>query len=542
MNFIHAELTDDNKDNETINQVKQYFLADYQSGHMHFDETKGLHVSVWQGDNKNNSQGDGTNGTIANVTKNPDGSLNIDGYLDYTSYAIGDNQVFFKNKTNEDADPVPTDVFGNGGTGIMVPWVKVVDPADPELSEAQLNALKAEFPIYTITNIPVDGQYETEDFKDGDPETDGVQKVAVKAMTNGVWQDVPNQYVSVNNRVVDQDGFLLDEDGNKITKTKPIYTFSLYNSDVTIVVDYWMILDDDAIVDEPGNKNYAQYGWSPVDNKNQDGTPKTPTNPDDDDTPDKKEKVDEATVYTFAIAWVKTDEKGNALKDAEFKLPFYVKAETTTDSDGNQVVTPIKDNDGAYIFAFSLKDEATGKIKTDSDGNPVEVTAETYPEDKSQTANADGTYPKFTAANTTNLIVTDETGVITIKGLEQSKDGEYSITETKAPAGYNKLTAPFVVVAKKSGPSVTTTTKTIIYLDRDGNVTDEVTTATTTYNTDKDSNVDNVPVYQFDPIVNKQGSELPSTGGIGTTIFYVIGAILVIGAGVILITRKRMDA
>lgn len=43
-------------------------------------------------------------------------------------------------------------------------------------------------------------------------------------------------------------------------------------------------------------------------------------------------------------------------------------------------------------------------------------------------------------------------------------------------------------------------------------------------------------------VVNQQGTELPSTGGIGTTIFYVIGAILVIGAGVVLVTRRRMHA
>ena len=43
-------------------------------------------------------------------------------------------------------------------------------------------------------------------------------------------------------------------------------------------------------------------------------------------------------------------------------------------------------------------------------------------------------------------------------------------------------------------------------------------------------------------IANTRGTALPSTGGIGTTIFYTIGAILVIGAGVILITRRRMDA
>ena len=41
-------------------------------------------------------------------------------------------------------------------------------------------------------------------------------------------------------------------------------------------------------------------------------------------------------------------------------------------------------------------------------------------------------------------------------------------------------------------------------------------------------------------IVNLTGAELPSTGGIGTTIFYVLGSLLVVGAGVVLITRKRM--
>ena len=43
-------------------------------------------------------------------------------------------------------------------------------------------------------------------------------------------------------------------------------------------------------------------------------------------------------------------------------------------------------------------------------------------------------------------------------------------------------------------------------------------------------------------VVNNKGTELPSTGGIGTTIFYVIGAILVLGAGVLLVTRRRMNA
>ena len=42
-------------------------------------------------------------------------------------------------------------------------------------------------------------------------------------------------------------------------------------------------------------------------------------------------------------------------------------------------------------------------------------------------------------------------------------------------------------------------------------------------------------------VLNQTGTELPSTGGIGTTIFYVLGSVLVVAAGVLLVTKKRMD-
>jgi len=562
-----------NAANVDTQQVKEYILADYQSAQMHYDTTKGIHVSVWQGSNNNDSQATEGDDKAVNVTSNAvllnnakegvDATKEVtynstDKYLDYSDYA----DSFFKNNSNPGKDGTITQfdqdensVFGNG-TGIVVPWV-IVSKEDKSST----------YPVYSVTNVPKkDGDnfvYKKETIKTENNQLVPYRVVSTDDDGNSTWEAVPGLYVSENNHVVSlisgtNEGYVVDTNADGTLKqennsyvfvkdTEPVYTYSIYNSDVTIVVDYWMILDDKAIVDEPGNKNFAQYGWNPIDNKDNQGNPKTPTDVTDEDKPSQKEKVDEATVYTYALAWVKTDEQGKALKDPEFKLPFYVKAETKT-VDGKEVVVPIKDNSGAYIFAFSLKDETTGKIKVDEDGNPVEVTDATYPEDKSKTANEDGTYPKFTAANTTNLIVTDETGVITIKGVEQ---GTYSFTETKAPAGYNRLIAPFTIEAKKSGASVTTTTKTTIYLDANGNVTETVTDNTVVYNTNEDSfnnanatgdEEKSVPVYQFKDIENKQGTELPSTGGIGTTIFYVVGAILVIGAGIVLITRRRMDA
>ena len=113
--------------------------------------------------------------------------------------------------------------------------------------------------------------------------------------------------------------------------------------------------------------------------------------------------------------------------------------------------------------------------------------------------NHDGTgyYVDDTADAKTEIMV-DENGKANVRGL---KPGKYYLEETTTPAGYNTLVGKKEVVITSKG------------------------TAT-------------VPVE----VINNQGSELPSTGGIGTTIFYVIGAILVLGAGVLLVARKRTAA
>lgn len=109
------------------------------------------------------------------------------------------------------------------------------------------------------------------------------------------------------------------------------------------------------------------------------------------------------------------------------------------------------------------------------------------------------------------VFTTPADGTFTISGLDS---GTYYLEEIKAPAGYNML---------KDAIAVTINT-TI-------NAETNVGTATLTYH---DSSADKVKVE------NQTGTELPSTGGIGTTIFYIIGSLLAVGAVILLVTRKRM--
>ena len=108
-------------------------------------------------------------------------------------------------------------------------------------------------------------------------------------------------------------------------------------------------------------------------------------------------------------------------------------------------------------------------------------------------------------------------GNITIKGLDDAT--EYYLYETKAPAGYNRLTDAV---------------KFKITADYDG--TGENCTSVTTK-----VNEDNPKASLSITVKNNKGAYLPSTGGIGTTLFYVIGGGLMAVAAVLLVAKKRMN-
>lgn len=113
---------------------------------------------------------------------------------------------------------------------------------------------------------------------------------------------------------------------------------------------------------------------------------------------------------------------------------------------------------------------------------------------------------------------TSGTGDILIEGLNE---GTYYLEETEAPAGYNKLTEP-IEVEITATTSVTSGSETVQYKN----------SSETSYTPATDATV---------KVLNKAGTQLPSTGGIGTTLFYVIGGVLMAVAAVLLVTKKRMN-
>ena len=133
----------------------------------------------------------------------------------------------------------------------------------------------------------------------------------------------------------------------------------------------------------------------------------------------------------------------------------------------------------------------------------------------------------------------DETATsFTFSGLD---DGQYKLTETKTPAGYNTIDPIyFVIEATHDETADAPTLKTLnAYLtDANGNKQTEM----------KDGESVNIDLGTVDltagsittTVVNKSGAQLPETGGIGTTIFYVLGGVLVLAAVVLLVTKKRM--
>ena len=153
---------------------------------------------------------------------------------------------------------------------------------------------------------------------------------------------------------------------------------------------------------------------------------------------------------------------------------------------------------------------ANFKLSKDENGKtPI------YLVDITKTGDSDNIYRVAKATEDPSItkiteIITPDSGKLRIQGLDE---GIYYLTETKQPDGYNILKEAIR-----------------IDIDKDGNIK----------YASKSETLNPMTSGGDVKVLNQTGSILPSTGGMGTTLFYIFGAILVIGSGVVLITKKRM--
>ena len=116
------------------------------------------------------------------------------------------------------------------------------------------------------------------------------------------------------------------------------------------------------------------------------------------------------------------------------------------------------------------------------------------------------------------IIKTDSSGRFVLSGL---KSGRYFLKEVQAPRGYNKLSDLVTIVVNpvvNSTNEITGQSFFVIYGMNMGKAEVEV------------------------EVQNRSGSLLPSTGGMGTTLIYLIGGALVLGSGIVLANKKRAKA
>lgn len=277
-----------------------------------------------------------------------------------------------------------------------------------------------------------------------------------------------------------------------------IKNFIQYKSEAgkDIVVTYSATLNEKADLTQAGNKNTVKLTYSNNPNVDYKGDNEPDTTDPVGETP-KHETV----TYSTKLQLTKVDgaDHNVKLEGVEFQIT------------GTSIKTAV--SKGEYF-----KQDAAGTYYQLKDGTftetvPTSETESKYVSTSVKYAKVTDTAEQTKMQKVTASGTTDANGLITFEGLGA---GTYYITELKAKSGYNLLTAP-ITVTITAAPSATGCSWTV------------------STNAAFEDNMVKLTVE------NNKGSVLPITGGIGTTIFYVIGGLLVCGAVVMAITKKKLS-
>lgn len=345
------------------------------------------------------------------------------------------------------------------------------------------------------------------------PEMIGYKKyffIVKDTMSKGLTYN-NNMVITIGDKTLDADTdytLTVTENEDGTTDLKIVFNnFLQYNTEEfigdKIEITYTAILNENAELYTDANTNevYLEYSANPsvdYDGENE---------PDYDEDDKDKEPLGETPVvtvetFTTALELIKVDPVGNRLQGAEFTL--------TGETLNIVRVTTVSFEPAADGEYWKLTDGSftTTDPESEIDGAPVNKDA--YESLTDKYAKVISVELKETEGGTVSIDgAVGEDGVLRFEGL---KAGTYTITELKAPDGYNILDDE-VKVTINWDP----TTETFTY----GNAVDSDGAARIT-------------------VVNQIGSELPSTGGPGTILLYVIGGIMLLGAAILLITKKIM--
>lgn len=281
--------------------------------------------------------------------------------------------------------------------------------------------------------------------------------------------------------------------------------------DSSIVVTYTAVVNSDAEIGKLPNTNDVVLDFSNDPNYEGDGPTTPPENPDEPKLVDPSGETPKVTVETYVteLSILKVDAEGKPLAGVEFEL-IGENGEKITLVEGEKFVL---DENGDY---WKLKNGSyTTMAPITETTEAVEANVDKYDMEagKFKLTKVLKTTTTSTGKTSVKGTVDPVTGRVTFTGLGA---GDYTLKESKTPAGYNTISDIEFKISFDSTKKEFSSNNAEISLGT--NNTLETT------------------------IVNNKGSLLPSTGGIGTTIFYVVGTILVLGAGILLVTKRRMKA